>query len=212
MNYFYVLEGISCAGKTSTINCLEKKGAYIIRENVTFCNDFPPLPTNYIESRRNEKFILELEKKRCNIAEGRDGLSVADRMIISSMAISYAWDYGTIHNFIQDIIMSIRNTDNLLLCDCNFYLDVKYEDVIERNKKRRSLLGKAWVGENIIKRQRYFYDVYKDIVRSENWYDINSSVLSTEQISEIIISTRIERQHVTKEQRIEEFIKLDENI
>ena len=108
--------------------------------------------------------------------------------------------------------MSIRNTDNLLLCDCNFYLDVKYEDVIERNKKRRSLLGKAWVGENIIKRQRYFYDVYKDIVRSENWYDINSSVLSTEQISEIIISTRIERQHVTKEQRIEEFIKLDENI
>lgn len=133
-------------------------------------------------------------------------------MIISSMAISYAWDYGTIHNFIQDIIMSIKNTDNLLLCDCNFYLDVKYEDVIERNKKRRSLLGKAWVGENIIKRQRYFYDVYKDIVRSENWYDINSSVLSTEQISEIIISTRIERQHVTKEQRIEEFIKLDENI
>ena len=212
MNNFYVLEGISCAGKTSTIKKKKKKGAYIIRENVTFCNDFPPLPTNYIESRRNEKFILELEKKRCNIAEGRDGLSVADRMIISSMAISYAWDYGTIHNFIQDIIMSIRNTDNLLLCDCNFYLDVKYEDVIERNKKRRSLLGKAWVGENIIKRQRYFYDVYKDIVRSENWYDINSSVLSTEQISEIIISTRIERQHVTKEQRIEEFIKLDENI
>lgn len=40
-----------------------KKGAYIIRENVTFCNDFPPLPTNYNESRRNEKFILELEKR-----------------------------------------------------------------------------------------------------------------------------------------------------
>lgn len=212
MNYFYVLEGISCAGKTSTINYLEKKGAYIIRENVTFCNDFPPLPTNYNESRRNEKFILELEKTRCNIADGRDGLSVADRMIISSMAISYAWDYGTIHKFIQDIIMSIRNTDNLLLCDCNFYLDVKYEDVIERNKKRRSLLGKAWVGENIIKRQRYFYDVYKDIVRSENWYDINSSVLSTDQISEIILTTQIERQHVTKEQRIEEFIRLYENI
>ncbi len=212
MNYFYVLEGISCAGKTSTINCLEKKGAYIIRENVTFCNDFPPLPTNYNESRRNEKFILELEKKRCNIANGREGLSVADRMIISSMAISYAWDYGTIHDFIQDIILSIRNTDNLLLCDCNFYLDVRYEDVIERNKKRCSLLGKVWVGENIIKRQRYFYDVYKDIVRSENWYDINSSALSTEQISEIITTIRIERQHVTKEQRIEEFIRLYENI
>ncbi len=212
MNYFYVLEGISCAGKTSIINCLEKKGINIIRENVTFCNDFPPLPTNYSESRRNEKFILELEKKRCNIANGRDGLFVADRMIISSLAISYAWDYGTIHKFIQDIIISIRNTDDLLLCDCNFYLDVKYDDVIERNKKRCSLLGREWVGEDIIQRQRYFYDIYKDIVRSENWYDINSSGLSTEEISEIITTVRIERQHVTKEQRVEEFIRLYENI
>lgn len=212
MNFFYVLEGISCAGKTSAINCLEKRGTYIIRENVTFCDDFPPLPTNYKESRRNETFILKLEQKRCDIADGRDGLSVADRMIISSMAISYAWDYGTIHDFIQDIIRSIQNTDNLLLCDCNFYLDVKDEDVVERNKKRYRLLGKEWVGEDIIKRQRYFYTVYKDIVRSENWHDINSSVLSTEQICEIITATQTKRQRVTKDQRIEEFIRLYENI
>lgn len=212
MNYFYVLEGVSCAGKTSTIKCLEESGICIIHENTRICNNFPHMPTNYKESRMNEKFILELEKKKCKFAESAANFVIADRMIISSLAVSYAWNYGTINEFINDIIRSIESTKNLFMCDCNVFLDIEYGAIAERNKQRNNFLGKEWVDKDVIKRHKNFYDIYRKVMSSENWYDIDSSKYTPDQIASKVKEIRVKRKEISVEQRLEEFNRLNENV
>lgn len=207
MNRFFVVEGTSCSGKTSTIALLTKKGAEIIPENSTLCKDFPPLPTNYEESRRNERFILELEKNRCLMAEDFGGLSIADRMIISSLSISYAWGFGSIGDFIDDVISTILN-GSLLLPDCTVYLEASVETIQKRNLLRRTLLGNQWVSEQIINKQKYFYDVYFKVTETENIKTIATDNKSNIEIADEILSIECTRRNVTNEMRAADFIRL----
>ncbi|MBE5891583.1 MAG: hypothetical protein E7282_11555 [Lachnospiraceae bacterium] len=211
-NRFYVIEGTSCAGKTSVIRMLENAGNKIIPENSTLYEDFPPLPTNFQESRRNEGIILPIENQRCEMARSFDGIAVLDRMIASSLAISYAWNYGTINLFIDDVIKYIKDTGQTFISDCCFHLKVDYDSIVERNKIRKNFLGPRWVGKEVISRQNYFYDVYKDIMVSEKWVDINSVDNTTNQIFDIIENSKVMKKSVSIEQRVEEFIRLNEKL
>lgn len=208
MNRMIVMEGTSCSGKTSSLRRLVQCGGELIAENITLVPDFPPLPTNYEESRRNERIILPLEDRRCGMAREVEGVAYLDRMLISSLSISYAWNYGSFAEFIDDIILYINNTGHLFLGDCTVYLEAELSTIHSRNALRPRLLGDRWVGEEVIRRQREFYRVYAEVAKSENWYVIKTDALSTEDIVKEIQGLTFTQKEVTKEQRIEEFRQL----
>lgn len=207
--YFYVLEGTCCSGKTTVIDLVKGKGYEIIKENVEICDDFPPLPTNYNESRRNERFCLNLEKKKSIIAQASSSPFIfADRMLVSTLSISYAWDYGSIKDFVQDIVSCMRNEGELFTCDCNIYLKTSEEIIAKRNVLRSNTLGECWVSPEVLKRQKHFYNVYMNTVKTDNWYIINTDYISPEEIMEEILKVRIKKQQIDTEQRVNEFGRL----
>ena len=176
------------------------------------CANFPPLPNNYKESRRNELVIMELEKKRCVFADNEKGNVFLDRMIFSSLAISYAWNYGTIREFINDIVQSILYENQLFLCDCTIYLEAEYETIIKRNLSRTNFLDERWISKKVIDRMKYFYQVCFETFESENFYVIHTDNRKVEEIAQEILKIDMQRKRVTKEQRAQEFLLLLEKL
>lgn len=212
MNQMIVVEGTSCSGKTSSLQRLVQCGGELIAENITLVPDFPPLPTNYEESRRNEKIILPLEDRRCQMAREIEGVAYLDRMLISSLSISYAWNYGSFGEFVDDVIQYIDSTGHLFLGDCTVLLEADLSTIHRRNMLRPRLLGERWVGEGVIRRQREFYCIYEEVAKSENWYVIKTDMMSTGEIVNEIRGLTFRQKEVTKEQRIEEFRQLKEKL
>ena len=212
MNRMIVMEGTSCSGKTSSIRRLVHCGGTLIGENITLVPDFPPLPTNYEESRRNERIILPLGAKRCQMARQVEGVAYLDRMLVSSLSISYAWNYGSFEEFVDDIVQYIDSTGNLFLGDCTVFLEAELSTIHSRNTLRPRLLGDRWVGEEVIRRQKKFYRVYAEVAKSENWYVIKTDKLSMDEIVKEIQGLTFTQKEVTKEQRIEEFRQLKEQL
>ena len=81
-----------------------------------------------------------------------------------------------------------------------------------RNTLRPRLLGDRWVGEEVIRRQKKFYRVYAEVAKSENWYVIKTDKLSMDEIVKEIQGLTFTQKEVTKEQRIEEFRQLKEQL
>lgn len=208
MSKMIVLEGISCSGKTSVLHKIVEAGGQLVAENGTLSADFPPLPTNYEESRRNERIILPLEDKRCQVAREMQKDAYLDRMLLSSLAISYAWNYGSFDEFIEDVIDYIGEVDHLFLSDYTVLLEADLDTINKRNAQRPRLLDDIWVGETEIRRQKEFYEVYAGLAQSENWHIIKTDDRSLDSIVEEIVNLSYVKKEVTRNQRINEFLRL----
>ncbi|KAB3529849.1 hypothetical protein [Alkaliphilus serpentinus] len=209
---FCVIEGVCNAGKTTLLSSLKSDGFFVVPETGKMASNFPPPPTNFLEARINEKFILDLEIKRAELGKKSSltKLSFADRALPSVIAITYGYclkrGYNTLDGLFDDIINIVKKNPYAFHVDYYVYLKITYDTVSRRNTKKK--LSDFWVNKDVINAQINFYDLYQTIMKSQTFITIEADNMNKEELKDKILSLKFKQNSFDKETLIAEYKQL----
>lgn len=194
-----LIEGVSCAGKTTVCRRLsEEKEYHIIPEAIRYIERITgkqheealPTPTNEDEEKRNQKILFNVELQKIREANelansGKD--VVIDKSLIAVMATAFAFEkmngYKTSFAMSIDLFkkfLGILKKEKMIFCDMFLYLDADKDVLESRNYRREHVLDNFWINEELLKYQHIFLEKFFE--RSDfNKRKINTTNLNKEE-------------------------------
>lgn len=171
-----IIDGVSNSGKTTLCNNLQNNDNILVEEVPKFVRnhpqifngqDMPPIPKNRNEELENQKFILNAEIERIEMAYyivkcGKN--AILDRSFLSTVSIAYSFDdckrmSGTYMNALSLFREYANFIKNLMLDEKIDYifLTTDTETVEKRNVNRDKILSKEWIDKELIEKQNSFF-------------------------------------------------------
>lgn len=199
-----IVEGTSCAGKTTLCENLKKQGWVVLPEAIRYLeeetnkkgDEASPIPGTQEEEEYYQDQLFRVEKQKILEANElrRQGKKVViDKSAIAIVATAKAFEKqkgfdGTFKRAYMKYCQMLQELKDkgLIECDVFLLLTVDYSTICERNKTRNHVLDGIWIEQKTIANQREVLEgVTNQIVGSISGNTVKKRVLDTSNLTKM---------------------------
>lgn len=199
-----IVEGTSCAGKTTLCENLKKQGWVVLPEAIRYLeeetnkkgDEASPIPGTQEEEEYYQDQLFRVEKQKILEANElrRQGKKVViDKSAIAIVATAKAFEKqkgfdGTFKRAYMKYCQMLQELKDkgLIECDVFLLLTADYSTICERNKTRNHVLDGIWIEQKTIANQRKVLEgVTNQIVGSISGNTVKKRVLDTSNLTKM---------------------------
>lgn len=199
-----IVEGTSCAGKTTLCENLKKQGWVVLPEAIRYLeeetnkkgDEASPIPGTQEEEEYYQDQLFRVEKQKILEANElrRQGKKVViDKSAIAIVATAKAFEKqkgfdGTFKRAYMKYCQMLQELKDkgLIECDVFLLLTADYSTICERNKTRNHVLDGIWIEQKTIANQREVLEgVTNQIVGSISGNTVKKKVLDTSNLTKM---------------------------
>ncbi len=199
-----IVEGTSCAGKTTLCENLKKQGWVVLPEAIRYLeeetnkkgDEASPIPGTQEEEEYYQDQLFRVEKQKILEANElrRQGKKVViDKSAIAIVATAKAFEKqkgfdGTFKRAYMKYCQMLQELKDkgLIECDVFLLLTADYSTICERNKTRNHVLDGIWIEQKTIANQREVLEgVTNQIVGSISGNTVKKRVLDTSNLTKM---------------------------